>query len=39
MREVGVIGVETFAVNDLLGNCWLGLHISDVGGMVRSQPA
>jgi putative transposase len=37
-REFGVIGVETLAVKNLMGNHRLARHISDVGwGMVLSQ--
>jgi putative transposase len=37
-REFGVIGVETLAVKNLMGNRRLAQHISDVGwGMVLSQ--
>ena len=40
VREFGVIGVETLAVNHLLGNRRLARHISDVGwGMVLAQLA
>jgi putative transposase len=38
VREFGVIGVETLAVKNLLGNRRLARHISDVGwGMVLGQ--
>jgi putative transposase len=39
-REFGVIGIETLAVKNLLGNRRLARHISDVGwGMVLTQLA